>query len=101
SGDRGIEGRDEGRRPGARGELQDWRTGGRERSKQGQGFARRREALALCRRRFDARLDASSRSGWHRRQFVSVACLEESALSRSHGKRQGDRKELESREGRH
>ncbi len=72
-----------------------------ERRQQGQGFSRRREALALRRRRFDARLDASPRSGRHRRQFVSVARLEESALSGPHGKRAGDGEEFESSEGGH
>src|SRR5467141_4110418 len=98
---RGIEGRDESRRPRAGGEFQDRRARRCERRQQGQGFSRRREALALRRRRCDARLDASPRAGRHRRQFFSVACLEESALSGSYGKRAGDRKEFESREGGH
>src|SRR5882762_9933113 len=98
---RGIARRDESRRSRAGGELQDRRARRCERRQQGQGFSRRRKALALPRRRCDARLDASPRAGRHRRQFVSVACLEESALSGSYGKRAGDRKEFESREGGH
>src|SRR5260370_9468340 len=99
SANRAIEGRDESWRPRDGGELQDRRAGGCKRREQRQGISRRREALALCRRRFDARLDASPRAGRHRRQFVSLACLEESALSRSHGERAGDGEEFERGEG--
>ena len=51
----------------------------------GKGFAGGRQALALPRRRRDARLDAPPRSGRHRRKFISVACLAGAAFSRSHG----------------
>ena len=75
------------RRPRAGGEFQSRRAGGRQRRQQGQGFCRRREALALRGRRRDARFDVPPRSGRHRRQFVSVARVEEPAFSGSHGQR--------------
>src|SRR5256886_5793281 len=94
----GIEGRNQSWRPRLGGKLQGRRTGGRKRRQQGKRFSGRREALALRGRRCDARFDVSPRSGRHRRQFVSVARLEEPAFSRSHGKPEGNGKEFESRE---
>src|SRR5271167_485417 len=90
--------RNESRRPRAGGEFQGGRACGCKRRQQGQRFCGRREALALRGRRCDARFDVSPRTGRHRRQFVSVACLEEYALSGSHGQRASDGEELESRE---
>jgi hypothetical protein len=68
------------------------------RCQQRQRLCRRREALALRGRRCDARFDVSPRAGRNRRQFVPVACLEEPALSGSHGQRASDREELEGRQ---
>ena len=74
------------------------RAGGCQRRQQRQGLCRRRQALALRRRRRDARLDVSPRTGRHRRQFVSVACLEEPALSRVTWATPSDGEEFESRQ---
>src|SRR5208282_6084063 len=86
------------RRSRAGGKFQSGRAGGCEWRQQRQGFCRRREALALRGRRCDARFDVSPRAGRHWRQFVSLARLEEPALSRSHGKRASNGQEFESRQ---
>ena len=66
----------------------------------GKGFAGRRQALALPRRRRHARLDVSPRAGRHRRQFVSFARLEGAALSGAHGQRARDGQESARRQDR-
>ncbi len=59
----------------------------------GKGFAGRRQALALPRRRRHARLDVPSRAGRHWRKLFPVACLEGTAFSGSHGQRASDHQE--------
>ncbi len=68
------------------------------RRQQGQGISGRRQALALSRRRRDARLDVSPRAGRHRRQFVPFARVERAAFSGTHGQRAQDRQESARRE---
>ena len=72
----------------------DWRQ-------QGPRLCGRRQALALRRRRCVARFDVSPRARRHRRQFVSVARLEESAFSGSHGQHRRDGAKFESDQGRY
>src|SRR6185437_14098411 len=63
----------------------------------------RRQALALSRRRRVARIDVPSRAGRHWSQLVSVARVEEPALSGAYGQRTKDVEELargEDRRGR-
>ena len=98
---RRVGGRNQSRRSRAGGEFQGRRACRCQRRQQGQRLCRRREALALRRRRRDARFDVSPRAGRHRRQFVPVARVEEPAFSGSHGQRAGHRAEPESRESGH
>ena len=67
----------------------------------GKGFAGGVKAWHYARRRCHPRFDVSPRTGRHRRQFVSVARLEEPAFSGSHGQRQRDCKEFEGDQGGH
>jgi len=55
---------------------------------------RRRQAVALPRRRRDAWFDVPSRAGRHWSQFVSIACLERAAFPRADGNGSCDRKEF-------